>query len=266
MQQRPPLRPELMYEDIWANKPAAMVLSAVLGPNPVCNFADGNTALGLGYKGRQAVHGDLAYNFPQGVPLAVCANYYLADASHANGSTELWLGSAKDSTFRDHKASRDLEHGDDPYNPIRVNLKNKDEAAMMITRFGVRDECLEKRREFAPPIQATVKVGSVMLRDLRTWHAGIANPSNKPRIMLAFIHTPWWYKCASRIYLPENTRELVELWGKRKQSPIVFRASYLRTENECRSIDFGVDFSSRNPSYWKMVPGDLAPGYTFSVE
>jgi hypothetical protein len=49
MQHAPPLQPELMYEDIWANKLTATILEAVLGPNPRCNFADGNTALGAGY-------------------------------------------------------------------------------------------------------------------------------------------------------------------------------------------------------------------------
>jgi hypothetical protein len=56
MSQGPPLDPEYLYEDIWANQPASQVLSAVLGPNPTVNYVNGNTALG-GYKARQMVHG-----------------------------------------------------------------------------------------------------------------------------------------------------------------------------------------------------------------
>jgi hypothetical protein len=193
MQHAPPLRPEVMYEDIWANKLTAAVLGAVLGTNPVCNFADGNTALGDGYGGRQGVHADMAYNFPQ-MPCTVTANYYLEDASKANGSTELWLGSARDTTFRDHKACRELGPGDDALMPKKISLHTEDDNYAMEANFGVRNDILEVRREFAPPVQPSVKGGSVMLRDLRLWHAGIANPSQKTRIMLNFIYTPWWYK------------------------------------------------------------------------
>ncbi|KAL3448405.1 hypothetical protein BJX65DRAFT_307265 [Aspergillus insuetus] len=72
MQQRPPLEPALMYEDIWANKAAAAVLNIILGPKPRCNFVDGNTALANEYSGRQRVHADLAYNFPR-FPTTICA-------------------------------------------------------------------------------------------------------------------------------------------------------------------------------------------------
>lgn len=59
MSQGPPLMPEMMYEDIWANKAGAQVLSAILGPNPTVNYVNGNTALG-GFNGaRQSVHGEL---------------------------------------------------------------------------------------------------------------------------------------------------------------------------------------------------------------
>jgi ectoine hydroxylase-related dioxygenase (phytanoyl-CoA dioxygenase family) len=193
MQHAPPLKKELMFEDIWANKLTATILNAVLGPNPRCNFADGNTALGDGYGGRQGVHADMAYNFPA-MPCTITANYYLQDASKANGSTELWLGSANASTFRDHKACRELQDGDSALMPKKISLHTEDDNYAMEVNFGVREDSLERRRRIAPPVQPSVRKGSVMLRDLRLWHAGIANPSSKTRIMLNFIHTPWWYQ------------------------------------------------------------------------
>lgn len=262
MQHPPPLDPEYMFEDIWANKFTATILNAVMGPNPRCNFADGNTALGIGFGGRQSVHADMAYNFPQ-MACGVTANYYLEDASKANGSTELWLGSARDSTFRDHRACRELQPGDDPYKPKKISLTDTDGDFSMEKSFGVRPERLEARRKFAPPVQPSVKKGSVMLRDLRLWHAGIANPSSRTRIMLNFIHTPWWYKCPTQINLPENTKGLVEQWASRKENPIVFNAKYLPTQADCRAQTFGVDFSSRNAGYWKSCPEGLVAGYTF---
>lgn len=60
MSQGPPLGSDTMYDDIWANEPAAEVLSAILGPNPVVNYVNGNTALG-GFNGaRQLVHGTIS--------------------------------------------------------------------------------------------------------------------------------------------------------------------------------------------------------------
>lgn len=111
---------------------------------------------------------DLTFNFNP-MPFAVVANYYLVDVSPANGSTELWVGSHRNTTFADCRNCTEVPS----------------------TNFGIRDEPLEERRVYAPPIQPVVKRGSVVLRDLRLWHAGLSNPSPDPRIMLAFVHTPW---------------------------------------------------------------------------
>lgn len=62
MSQGPPLDPSLMYEHVWANKPAATVLSSLLGPRPTVTYINGNTALG-GFNGaRQRIHADLTFN------------------------------------------------------------------------------------------------------------------------------------------------------------------------------------------------------------
>ncbi|KAK3671235.1 hypothetical protein LTR78_008870 [Recurvomyces mirabilis] len=265
MQHAPPLRPEVMYEDIWANKLTATILSSILGPNPSCNFADGNTALSGGYGGRQTVHADMAYNFP-GMPCTITANYYLEDASATNGSTELWLGSARYSTFRDHKACRVAGPEDDVSKPTKISLQTEDDNYAMEANFGVRLDVLEARRKIAPPVQPKVKKGGVMLRDLRLWHAGIANPSPKTRIMLNFIYTPWWYKCPTKVNLPEKARPLAESWANRKDHPIVLQTRYFPTEAECKAQQFGIDFSSRNPSYWKSLDTSLIAGYTFIDE
>lgn len=111
---------------------------------------------------------DLTFNYNP-LPFGIVTNYYLVDVSPANGGTELWLGSHKNSTFAD--------------------MRNCTEE--IVEDFGIKDECLEERRVYAPPIQAVVKQGSVVLRDLRLWHAGLPNPSNDTRIMLAFVHFPW---------------------------------------------------------------------------
>ncbi|KAK3613128.1 hypothetical protein LTR22_028295 [Elasticomyces elasticus] len=140
-----------LLKDIWANKMTAVVISAILGPNPRCNLADGNTAMGAGYDGRQGVHADTAYNFPQ-MPCTITANYYLKDASPANGSTEVWLGSSRDTTFRDRQACLELGPGDDPYMPKKISLHTEDDNYAMEANFGVQEQCLAARRKFAPPV------------------------------------------------------------------------------------------------------------------
>lgn len=257
------MRPELLYEDIFANKCGAAVLHNIMGPNPVCGLVHSNTVLGMGFGGRQSVHADMAYNFPQ-FPCSVCFNFYLDDASEANGSTEVWLGTAIDSSFTDHRACRDLREGDDPIKPQVVNLRDP-EQRNILESFGVREDLLEERRKWAPPIQPKVKKGSLMLRDLRTWHAGMPNRTNRHRVMLAFVHTPWWFKAPTVVPMPENTRTLAESWANRAEYPIRYNVEYLEDEKAVREVSFQTDFSSRNESYWKSLPQGLLPGYVFTA-
>lgn len=52
----------------------------------------------------------------------------------------------------------------------------------------IKTELLEERRKVRPPVQPFVPKGSIVLRDLRTWHAGVANGTDTPRMMLALVH------------------------------------------------------------------------------
>lgn len=257
MSQGPPLSPHLMHTDIWANQPAATVITAILGPNPRVNYVNGNTALG-GFSGaRQRVHADLTFNHAS-FPFALVTNYYLTDVSPANGSTELWLGSHRDTTFRDHHNGRPVAEGEDPGDG---NVGEYDKS--LEAGFGIRDELLEARRAFAPPVRPTVRKGSVIVRDLRLWHAGVANPSAEPRIMLAFVHTPWWYQCPTRVVLPEATRDLVESWARREVSPVRYHAKYVGEDVDHKTVKFTPNFSSDNAGYLDMLPKDVVMGFVF---
>lgn len=244
MSQGPPLKPELMYEDIWANGPATTVISSILGPKPHVNYVNGNTALG-GFNGaRQNVHADLTFNHGL-FPFAMVTNYYLVDTSPANGSTEIWLGTHRDTSFADHKNCVEDASGDE-------------------LKFGIKEELLEARREYAPPIQGVVKRGSVVIRDLRLWHAGLCNPSPDPRIMLAFVHTPWWYQCPAKVVLPEAARALVEGWSKR-DAPIVYDAHFVPADLDHTKVVFNPNFSSANEGYLASLP-DLPRGFVFGKD
>lgn len=238
-----------MYGDVWANKPAAHVLQHVLGPAPKVNFVNGNTALG-GFNGaRQRVHADLSFNYGL-LPWGIVTNYYLVDVSPTNGSTELWLASHK-RTFEDHRNC---------YSNISDSAGEKVKEAA----FGIKDELLEERRQFAPPIQPVVKKGSVVLRDLRLWHAGLCNPSPDARIMLAFVHTPSWYQCPAKVVLPEAARPLVEQWRK-QEHPVDYYAHYVPADLDHKTVKFNPNFSSKNKGFISMLP-DLPKGFIFGED
>jgi hypothetical protein len=87
--QVPPLMPEYLFPEIYANPLAGHILAAILGPEPELRYLHGNTA--LKGKQRQPVHADLGFEHLDH-PFAIAANVLLVDANEANGSTEVWLG------------------------------------------------------------------------------------------------------------------------------------------------------------------------------
>ena len=68
------------------------------------------------------------------------------------------------------------------------------------------------------------------------------------------------------VNLPEDARPLTETWAARKDHPIQFQSRFFPTEADCKAQQFGIDFSSRNPGYWKSLDNSLAAGFTFIDE
>lgn len=50
---------------------------------------------------------------------------------------------------------------------------------------NIRQALLDERRSSRPPVQVEVPFGCLLLRDPRTWHAGMPNPSSEDRTMIA---------------------------------------------------------------------------------
>ena len=88
-----------------------------------------------------------------------------------NGSTEIWLGTHLNAGLD----AQEGQHGDRASGRIKKAL-------------------LEERERVRPPAQPNVKKGSVIVRDLRLWHAGKPNYTQNPRVMLAMIHFAQWYQ------------------------------------------------------------------------
>ena len=219
MDQAPPLIPKLMYDDIWANPTAIAILSALLGPNPVCHYANGNTALEA--KGRQPVHSDIGEAHPL-YPFAYAINIPLCDTSIENGSTEVWVGSHRESSIDQHTTFAKGQYG-----------------------LTIRPELLSARRKHSPPIQPSTKKGSLIIRDIRLWHAGMPNKTDKPRIMLAFVVQPKWFQAPSKVLLPVKARALVEGW--QATTGLEYAAQWVDGEVDHRKVNSDdVDFSTSN--------------------
>jgi ectoine hydroxylase-related dioxygenase (phytanoyl-CoA dioxygenase family) len=103
-----------------------------------------------------------------------------------NGSTEIWLG-----THDFTQAAQEGAHGDRASGRIREAL-------------------LEKRREERGPSQPVVKKGSIVIRDLRLWHAGMPNKTDEARVMLAMIHFASWYRNGMVMEFGEDVRPIIE--------------------------------------------------------
>mgnify|MGYP002380673427 FL=1 len=114
----------------------------------------------------QPVHSDADFDHPDH-PFAFVINVPLITMTPENGSTEIWLGTHKDTGL----AVQEGRHGE------RASGR-------------IRSEELEKRREVRPPCQPVVPKGSIVIRDLRLWHAGIGNRTDEVRVMLAMSMSP----------------------------------------------------------------------------
>lgn len=140
---------------------------------------------------RQPVHSDADFAHPTH-PFALVINVPLIDFTPENGSTELWLGTHTGSLSG--LQVQEGAHGDRASGRIKESL-------------------LDERRKIRAPSQPDVRKGSIVVRDLRLWHAGMPNLTDEVRVMLALIHFAPWYRNPMRLELSEGLRGW---WRRRK--------------------------------------------------
>ncbi|KAI7464962.1 hypothetical protein KC351_g15190 [Hortaea werneckii] len=227
MDQAPPTTLDLMFEDVWANRIAISILQSMLGPNLMCHYANGNTALKA--KGRQPVHSDIDKPHPL-FPFAYAINIPLSDMNVENGSTELWPGSHRESNIGQHVALTDDEFG-----------------------LAIKPALVEQRCRTSPPIQPTVRKGSLIIRDIRLWHAGMPNRTDTPRIMLAFVIQPAWFQAPSKVTLPLRSKALVDGW--KANSGLQYAAQWVDGDVDHKKVNSDdVDFSTGNSKLLELEP------------
>jgi ectoine hydroxylase-related dioxygenase (phytanoyl-CoA dioxygenase family) len=177
VQQDPPPFPPYLFRDVLLNEMVIAVTRELLGPGVKNGYYSGNTALKSTQ--RQPVHvdtGQLWTGLEVASPAYACVvNVPVVDMSPVNGSTELWPGTHLDPTVSVH---------DD---------------------IKVPEAAVEQRRAVTPPIQPTTARGSVLIRDIRLWHAGRPNQTDEPRPMIAMIHSCRWWRVGKLLAFPKGT-------------------------------------------------------------
>lgn len=167
LQQNPSRCSPYVFRDILSNPIVIAVSKSVLGPMLYNDFYSANTNCPGSIM--QPVHSDCSPLWPGNTVLhpsfSLVINIPLIDVNEMNGSIELWPGS--------HMVLRAKKY--------------------------VEEVMLIERTRFVSPIRANMKKGSVLIRDVRTWHRGMPNFSNIPRHMLAMIHKIHWLQRGAKI-------------------------------------------------------------------
>jgi Phytanoyl-CoA dioxygenase (PhyH) len=183
VQQDPPPFPPYLFRDVLLNDFVIAVTKAMLGPGLKNSYYSGNTSLPGGEQ--QPVHPDVGQLWPDleaATPaFGFVVNVPLVDMSPANGSTELWPGTHRDTTMC-------IQQGD----------------------IKVPEPALAKRRLITEPLQPSVRCGSALIRDIRLWHCGMPNHTDTPRPMIAMIHWISWWNDDEPVRFPRGTEPFFE--------------------------------------------------------
>jgi len=182
IQQDPPPFPPYLFRDVLVNEYAIAVTHALLGTPVKNSLYSGNTCLKSDQ--RQPVHADISHLWPDmevaHPPAQIVVNIPTVDVFPENGSTEIWPGTHRDVAI---SAGKDIK--------IPANK-------------------LEEQRRLVPPFQPTMSKGSILLRDMRLWHAGMPNRTDRPRPMIAMIHNAGWLETGLPLRFPAGTESLFE--------------------------------------------------------
>lgn len=124
------------------------------------------------------------------------ANIPLCDFTPENGATEFWLGSHASTTIEDQQTVET-----DSY------VSNKTYQAGDRIPW-IHEEAKQARRAIRAPIQPSVQRGDILIRDLRTWHAGMPNSTDRHRIMLGLgYQSPIHPNYRQRLHLPVSQQQ-----------------------------------------------------------
>lgn len=168
-----PVVPPFSDPQIVAHPIAVQIMEHAIGQDFHCSFYHSNTS----YPGseHQIVHRDWAplFGSEMSVPhpaVALVLNVPLCDFTEENGSTEVWPGTH-----------------------------------LIVDTAPSDGKDLDARAAMLPSIRTNVAAGSIILRDLRTWHRGMPNQADHARAMLAIVYQRSWLGTMKLLGIPQAT-------------------------------------------------------------
>ncbi|KAM0236063.1 hypothetical protein ACHAPO_005287 [Fusarium lateritium] len=160
-------------------------------------------------------------------PFALVVNIPLVTTTPENGSTEIWLGT---------------------HNGFGLDAQEGAHGERASGR--IREDLLCQREKISPPIQPIIKKGSIIVRDLRLWHAGMPNLTQQTRVMLAMIHFAPWYRNRMRLEFGEDVKPILE--GLEREGKL--------------GLDVPVDWATREAVLEGYLNRGFGNSYDFSQE
>jgi ectoine hydroxylase-related dioxygenase (phytanoyl-CoA dioxygenase family) len=208
IQQDPPPFPPYLSRQVLCNEIVISITQAILGKGLRNGMYSGNTALPRS-SGRQPVHADEGQLWPglaaAHPAYALVVNVLPVDVSPENGSTEIWPGTHLDTSVV-------IQDGD----------------------IKVSEDKLAAQRKTAPGFQYSARAGSVVIRDMRLWHAGMPNHTDQPRPMIAMIHYVSWWSALDPMEFSAASRPFLE---------------HAELKHVVRYVDGEIDHTRRNQSF-----------------
>jgi len=175
-QQDPPRGSQFVFGDVLANASVARVARAVLDENCWVTGLTGNT--NLSGSRWQPVHRDRDHT--SAPHECIVCNIPTRGVSSHNGAISLWPASHLE------RETTDIVESVVAGNAVHM-LTGALSAEQL--RGTVHPAIVERRREFAPPMQVDLSQGDILMRDAKLWHCGTTNCSPRPRFMLAVVIT-----------------------------------------------------------------------------
>ena len=159
LQQGPPKSADFVFSDVAMNPYVNAICCELYQNRPRLTFYNGNT--NYPNSTTQHLHMDGVHHTkePEPVhdPVSVVVNIPPQPMDASNGAIQIWPGSHR---LRASKGGNAIDPEKSAQREIEV-----------------------------PPIQPTTQLGDVLIRDVRLWHRGVPNPTNRARHMIALILT-----------------------------------------------------------------------------
>ena len=179
LQQGPPPFADYVFPEVAMNPAVNAVAHAVYGERLRLTFYNGNTNCPGSV--RQRLHMDGRHSTKPGEPVApttsMVVNIPPGSTHDGNGAIELWPGSHRIYVFDNNRVPELME---------------------------------QERRAVRGPMYPRTQPGDVLLRDVRLWHRGVPNPSDRPRHMIALIVSKPWGESRHRLKFGNGCEKALE--------------------------------------------------------